>query len=417
MKAQCASTALKVYRFVRAAVPQTFPPEALKELDQLPAQSWRAFAERANPRQLVRHPELARLLESIALPRVATAASGPLFDGTIILVQVVFDTATTTGLKIPDTDMIALMLYTRSALVPIQRYASQYGFCSARVQATFVTFPMQIYGTVFPDSDIGDWADQIINCYGFTNACLVFPFDVSDGSRPNPSLLVTPEGGTITGGYHQVSSAGSPYCVCALTGTPVQMLDLNNYFADTLSHELTEMIVNPASDFRNPEVCDACADGNCNNRRRIGFGRENEYLGDATNSLSGVYYYISGIAKYGTIDQASDMNCALPTLDPLGVCVYPPPLSWPGQGTLSYNGTDIHIAGAVRIAGHYSVADQRHLAFLGTQDQRVHEIYWKAGQVGVEGMDQLPLSIAESDLSTRESLRHESTAPCRFRRN
>src|SRR6266436_1886321 len=121
----CASTALKVYRIVRAAVPDTFPPEALTELDQLPAQSWRLFIARANPRQLVRHPELAKLLESIALPRVATAASAPLFNGTIIFVQVVFDTASRTGLKISDTDMIGMMLYARSAAVPIQRYASQ----------------------------------------------------------------------------------------------------------------------------------------------------------------------------------------------------------------------------------------------------------------------------------------------------
>jgi len=226
MKSACASTALKVYRFVRAAVPDTFPPEALKELDQLPTQFWRAFAARANPRQLVRHPELAKLLESIALPRVATAASAPLFNGTIIFVQVVFDTASRTGLKISDTDMLGMGLYTRSGVVPIQRYASQYGFCSAHVQATFVTYPKQIFGTVFPDSDIGDWAEDIINSYGFKNTCLVFPFDISDSSRPNPFTLVTPVDGFVAGGYHNPTSSGNPYCVTAVKGV-VQELSLN----------------------------------------------------------------------------------------------------------------------------------------------------------------------------------------------
>ena len=158
------------------------------------------------------------------------------------------------------------------------------------------------------------------------------------------------------------------------------MLDIDGYYAEYLSHEIAEMMVNPGADFRNPEVCDACSDGNCNNGRQVGFGRENEFVGDATSSRFGIYYFISVIAKYGAIDPASDMNCALPPLDPVGECVYPPPQSWPGLGTLS-NGTNIQIAGVVRVAGHYSVADQRRLIFLGTQDQHVHEIYWKGDQV------------------------------------
>ena len=330
MKAKCASAALRVYRFVRAAVPNGFPSEALKELDQLPTQFWRAFAARANPPQLVRNPELAKLLEGITLPRVATAASAPLFNGTIIFVQVVFDTASGTGLKISDTDILGMALYTRSATVPIQQYASQYGFCSAHVQVTFVTYhAKQIFGTVFANSDIADWAEEIINSYGFKNTCLVFPFDISDSSRPNPQLLLTTDDG-----YHAVTSSGTPYCVCSMKGSPVQMLDLNGYYAETLSHEIAEMIVNPGADFRNPEVCDACSETNCNNGRQVGFGRDNEYLGDATSSRFGLYYFISGIAKYGAIDPASDRNCALPPLDPVGVCVYPPPPS-PGQ-LLSY---------------------------------------------------------------------------------
>ncbi len=329
MKVQCASAALMVQRFVRAAVPKGFSSEALKELDQIPTQFWSGFATRANPLQLIRHPELAKLLGGITLPRVATTASAPLFKGTIIFVQVVFDTASKTGLKISDTDILAMALYARAAIVPIQRYASQYGSCSAEVQVTFVTYRKQIFGTIFPDSDIGDWATEIINSYGFKNACLIFPFDISDSTRPNPQILLT-----TADGYHQVTNSGTPYCVCAVKGSPIQMLDLNTYYANALSHEVAEMMVNPSADFRNPEVCDACAAGNCNNGRQVGFGRENEYLGDATNSLFGIYYFISGIAKIGAIDPASDMNCALQQLDPVAVCVYPPPPS-PGQ-LLSY---------------------------------------------------------------------------------
>jgi hypothetical protein len=395
VKAKCSSTARRVYQFVRAAVPEGFPAEALKELDQLPAESWRAFAHGENARILVRNPLLANLLEGITLPRVATTASTPLFNGTIIFVQVVFDTASKTGLMISNDNILSMALYVRSAMVPIQQYASQYGICSANVQVTFVTIQKTIVGPVFPDSDIGEWADKIVADYGFKNACLVFPFDISDTSRPNPQSLVTPVNGFIDGGYHTRTGSGTTYCVVAVSGSTVQMLDVDGYYAEFLSHELAEMMVNPTGGFGNPEVCDGCSDGNCSNGRRIGFGRQNEYLGDATSQLFGKYYYIAGIAKFGSIDPDSDNNCALPTLEPVGVCVYPPPLSWPGQGTLAFNGSNIQIAAVVAIAGHYSVADQRHVVLVGTQDRHVHEVYWKEGQVGVEGADQLPLSIAD----------------------
>jgi hypothetical protein len=45
----------------------------------------------------------------------------------------------------------------------------------------------------------------------------------------------------------------------------------------------------------------------------------------------------------------------------------------------------------VAVAGLYNTSDQRHVVLVGTTAGKVHEIFWKADTVGVEGDDNLPV--------------------------
>ena len=49
------------------------------------------------------------------------------------------------------------------------------------------------------------------------------------------------------------------------------------------------------------------------------------------------------------------------------------------------------VGGARSVAGHFATGDQRHLVLIGTDNGSVHEVFWKAAQVGIEGEDDLPV--------------------------
>jgi hypothetical protein len=52
----------------------------------------------------------------------------------------------------------------------------------------------------------------------------------------------------------------------------------------------------------------------------------------------------------------------------------------------------------VSVAGHFSTSDQRHLVVVGTAAGKVHEIFWKPGQVGIEGQDDLPVAFGSGGI-------------------
>ncbi len=57
-----------------------------------------------------------------------------------------------------------------------------------------------------------------------------------------------------------------------------------------------------------------------------------------------------------------------------------------------WNGGDLTtVKDIVSVAGHFSTGDQRHLVVVGTAHGKVHEIFWKPLQVGIEGEDDLPV--------------------------
>jgi hypothetical protein len=71
---------------------------------------------------------------------------------------------------------------------------------------------------------------------------------------------------------------------------------------------------------------------------------------------------------------------------------------WNGPGTLST------VRDLVAVAGHWSGGDGRHLVVLGRTNGKLHEIYWRPAQVGIEGEDDLPVAFAVDSIVAVASL-------------
>ena len=61
--------------------------------------------------------------------------------------------------------------------------------------------------------------------------------------------------------------------------------------------------------------------------------------------------------------------------------------AWSGPGDLTT------VNNIVSVAGHFSTGDQRHLVVVGTAHGKVHEIFWQPAQQGIEGEDDLPVDF------------------------
>ncbi len=84
----------------------------------------------------------------------------------------------------------------------------------------------------------------------------------------------------------------------------------------------------------------------------------------------------------------SNTECAITGSDSHAVCIYAPPLVWNGPGTLTT------VSNIVSVSGHFSSSDQRHIVIVGTTAGKIHEIFWKSDTVGIEGQDDLPVTFA-----------------------
>jgi hypothetical protein len=169
--------------------------------------------------------------------------------------------------------------------------------------------------------------------------------------------------------------------------------DVNGFYAGILSHEVAEMLVDPKVDGSNPEVCDACF-GNCGNFRFSFFDSNNRFVGGSQVIPPSFSYsfFIDGIIKPDFIDPESPQSCAIAGSDLSAVCIYAPPTVWSGPAILTTT------PNMVSVSGHYSSGDQRDLVIVGTSDGKIHEIFWKSGQQGIEGEDDLPVSFTSNSI-------------------
>ena len=251
---------------------------------------------------LGRHQALAQFLRQNPLPVPARHVSGALFSGTVHFAQVTFQTSNG-NVVIPTADMNLIVQYARHAIVPISRYAAQYGPNTVQVSPTLLTFtasPKNMY----TDQDVQGWVNQMASTNGLPSDSCIF--------------LLSPRGVVIVGiggniGYHL--KANVPYAAAGVFATGLTLADNPDVYTMAVSHELAEMIVDPNADPANPEVCDGC-DINCSHHpTRCYFDAHDGYLGSNQASPPNGFpfsYYICAVEKPAGAGAcpASSANCA-----------------------------------------------------------------------------------------------------------
>jgi hypothetical protein len=305
---RCATRALKNARFLHSSAPHQFAaPESAEAFGSSIPIEVLARLHRLRPEsgEVAAHPVLAAFMRGTPVPAPGTTVRKPLFAGTLHFAQLTFHTPRGTFV-IPPADMSTMIAYTRLAIGTIVDYASQYGACSASVSPDILTHRVRLGGTSYTDGDLKRWTHELSAANDLpANAAILIPSPRgvrAHGVGPNS-------------GYHAM--AAIPYSVFGVQATGLTVEDRTDSFAMVVSHEIAELIVDPAADHENPEVCDPC-DVNCGKRlHRAYFGTGGTYLG-TTQSLPPPYefaYYVCAVVK-----PAGASHCPASTTN----CVYAP---------------------------------------------------------------------------------------------
>ncbi len=255
---------------------------------------------------------LSKLLENIEFPAMTGKAPDPLFDGTMYFVRIQFTikNQNNTVISVSAADVATAVSYATLAVAPISQYAAQYGPNSVAIDPGVLSFSVTLPNASYNDSQLQGWVNTIAASLPKDSCVVVL----------NPEGLVNTDGDRSKGigGYH--SRANVPYIFANLYGANLTVADPAGVYAQILSHEIAETVVDPSDG--NPEVCDACA-GNCNNVVLSFFDANGKYIANSVGSAPATYsFFINAIVKPGTT--GAD-GCAL--TNPGGACNYAPPLT------------------------------------------------------------------------------------------
>ena len=319
MESTCATRAVKVLKYLRREVPATIPRSSVDELEELPSGVLARLHTTSDWDEVTKDEQLRNWLAANPVPAPRAKASGPLFEGTLVFAQVTFQVAGQPPSAITMADMQTARDYAALAVIPIQRYVSQYGTGSVGVWPDVMPFTANLTSASFTLGQFETWVDQIAQtarANNVSNPCVVIPHN---RQLPN-SAQFTGERNS----FHGMTGNGTPFCYSLVFTENLTIADPGHFYADKLSHEIAEMTVDPKADDSNPEVCDACA-GNCNNIWFTLFDSNGVYMGGTTDPASapGYTFFINPIVS-GAVSVNSD-SCIAVAADKESGCVYPPP--------------------------------------------------------------------------------------------
>ncbi len=238
--------------------------------------------------------------------------AGPLFQGTLYLANLVFD-GNGGPWSVSPADLGVVQAYLQSIAKIVTGYTSQYGPSRVAIGPQLPPLSTPVANAQYSDKQLQEWVNTMAqsNRLGPSSAILVL----------NPPGVVNTDakesGGVGVLGYH--GKAAIPYSFVNLLGTGFSLADSPDLFAEAVSHEVSEMTVDPNADGSNPEVCDGCGT-NCQGQSsfRNYFDARGQYLGTA-DSFPPAYpyaFFTSAIVK-----PASASACPAPA----SACAYPPP--------------------------------------------------------------------------------------------
>jgi hypothetical protein len=401
MQPLCATRAVKVLKYLHRIVPQNVPRSSLDALEKLPSIALAGLHATSDWDKITNDAQLKNWLANNPIPSPNAHVSHPLFHGTLVFVQLIFQQPNQPPSSVSMADVQTGVNYAALAALPIQRYASQYGPNSVDVWPNVIPFTATLTGASFSQSQFEGWVEQCAKTArdsNVSNPCIVI---LHNRDLPNSAMF-----SGRRNSFHSMTGNGTPYCYSLVFGQNLSIADNNHtidgrpnekVYAHTLSHEIAEMVVDPAANLENPEVSDACA-GNCNNSLFDLFDQNGVFIGGTadTASTTGFNFFINSIVRPDVPLNAD--QCIVDGGNAQSACIYAPPPAWNGQGSLTT------VNNPVSLAGHFSTGDQRHLVVVGTRPGKVHEIFWKADTVGIEGEDDLPVAFGAGGIASVATL-------------
>jgi hypothetical protein len=376
MEPLCGTRAMKVLKYLDRVVPATVSRSSLQELEKLPSSVLARIHTTSDWGEVTEDAQLRNWLAKNPIPSPKASVSGPLFHGTLVFVQLIFQQPSQPPSSVSMADVQTALNYATVAVVPIGRYASQYGPNSVNVSPNVIPFTANLTGDSFTESQFEGWADQCAQTAhnsNVNNPCIVV--------LHNRDLPNSPSFPQHRDSYHKMTGNGTPYCYCLVFGQNLSIADNNHtnngipndkVYAHNLSHEIAEMVVDPGVDMSNPEVCDACA-GNCGNSLFNLFDQNGVFMGGTadTASASGFAFFINSVVSANVA--LDSYQCVVQGGDAHGACIYPPPPSWNHADLTASIGAP---AAAGDPAGYtWDVDHTEHVVYRGT-DSHIHELWF-----------------------------------------
>ena len=306
MAVTCSTRSLKNAKFLLGAEVSFFPAiepiegfASLVHMNVLSRLGYIALAE-------LESEELARAISKTRPPVGGKVAVAPLFAGTLRFVRATFSSSGA-DYALPTADLGTALGYAKLSSPLISSYASQYGPNSLGVAIDTIPLQASVVAGKYNDQSLAGWVDALAKGRSLgPDSCLVFL---------NPQGVVNTDADANQGvlGYHNLSPGGIPYAFVNVIGQGLTIRDEQDLYALALSHEIVEMVVDPAANGSNPEVSDGCS-GNCNVLFRNYFDANGVWLGGSPSSN---YAFFTA----GCVKPASAAQCPAPEAS----CTYPPP--------------------------------------------------------------------------------------------
>jgi hypothetical protein len=371
METTCATRAVKILKYLLRTVPATVARSSLDALEELPSSVLAGLHTTSDWDEVTKDEQLKKWLAGNPVPAPRAKASGPLFDGTLVFVQLIFQEADQPPSGMSPADVQTARDYAALAIIPIQRYASQYGPNSLGVWQDVIPFTANLTGGSFTRSQFEGWVDQCASTAresNVSNPCIVI--------LHNRDLPNSPQFTGERNSYHGMTRSGNPYCYSLVFGEDLNVADNNHtingvpndkVYAHNLSHEIAEMTVDPRADDSNPEVCDPCA-GNCNNSWFNLFDQNGYFLGGTTDTATAgdfAFFINSIVSANATLDSKGCLQAS----EAQSGCVYS-----------LWNHNDLtHASGGSGAAGDpagytWDVDSTEHVVYRGT-DGHIHELW------------------------------------------
>jgi hypothetical protein len=212
---QCATRALKNARYIQSVAPHILPAEEPTDgFESIIPMSLLSRLGRAKEAHLGHRTDLLQFQQTQKIPLPADIVNGPLFQGSLVFVQIIFGT-NSGPVAVNVADMTTMVAYATAAADPIVSYASQYGLCGLAVDPTVISFGVQLQNNSYTNRDLEGGLDTIVAQQGLATSswCLVIP-------EPEGKGVVNKSVGLGTQGFHsrtpRARRIAGPRCMGAI---------------------------------------------------------------------------------------------------------------------------------------------------------------------------------------------------------